>query len=843
VTILAIGVWAAALLLLPGWALWRLVGPRGLPWLLVVAPAFGLSLCLLSLAAWAAYITGVGFDGLRISAVALVALAVIGLAASFVVRRGGSRFPETVPTWTLWAAAAVAVAAVLSALYSGTWMSLTADTFYHLAAIRSVLEHNTALPREVFFSTPVPAPDPTTGAWHSALAVVASLAGADPIDVWRAMTVAAAPMTALAFFALALAVTRNGAAAAIATGLYVVLALGLDFRSAANTNRFGPFLGWLALAFALRYMDTGSRRELAVGAPIAFAASAVHPAQSPFLLATLGCAALAALVIRSDRLKEVALASALVGAATIPLLAVNFLTLAASTPYAAMAQTAPLPLRVAHRPWTWVLPTFWYRTSGIVLGTLFAPLFLRPWRNGDFRAGMLVVLLLAIPLVSLTPLFATSYSNQYLLARVADVLQPLAWIAWAWSMAIAAGSLRGRLVLPAAAVLLVSVSAAAVGFYAGPWQHFSLQPGPIPAFATTRTTDLTVAWKDRLDAVAKLPPHSVILAAPDMGFELSGLTGREVVAVLQSHTPHQIEVRDGARRREDALDFVEGRLSPVAMAGVIEHYGVTDVLVDTDRTDPQAWDLIESAQILTPVAGNSTWRLYRYDPTKLASFLDLTDSVGPEHVLAGRAVFAQMGAGNPVTGTVRLEATGPGGTFSRDLAVNGQTLALPVPLDSPLGTYHLTVATPGGPSRVLGDFTVGRLFQAEDLGGVAPGRAQGWTTQGGPIYHGALAAAATDVGASAEQRTPPLAAGVYCVTATVFDYGTGDANELEVGAKGSAGADVSWAGATAGPRDVTASMTVDEPSDMLVMRVVSRGQPRVVVDQLQLYPRAGGACP
>jgi hypothetical protein len=73
----------------------------------------------------------------------------------------------------------------------------------------------------------------------------------------------------------------------------------------------------------------------------------------------------------------------------------------------------------------------------------------------------------------------------------------------------------------------------------------------------------------------------------------------------------------------------------------------------------------------------------------------------------------------------------------------------------------------------------------------------------------------------------------------VFDYGTGETNSLDVGFDGSTFADVSWAGSAPQPRDVSAPLALGRPSDVLVMRVAARGQPHLVVDQLEIFP---GAC-
>ena len=599
--IVSTSIWTAALLLLPGLAIWRLAGPRDLPAALQLAPAFALSLAVIALIGWSGVVLRAGFNEVKAASIAVIVLAAIGLPISLRFRRAAATV-RMLPGWVLAAAAVLSLVAGLSALYTGPWLSATADTFYHLAAIRAVLQHGTALPQEVFFSTPVSAPDPTSGAWHLALALVSSFSGNDPVTVWRVVNVAVTPLTVLAFFALAIAVTRNAIAALIATVLYTVLALNFDFRDAVYPNRFGLLLAWLAIAFALRYIENGSRRELVVAAAVAFAASAVHPLLSPLLLIVLIGTAAAAIVVRSPSATRFAIAALAVCGAAVPLLIVNLLTLRIPAPYQALAVMSPLLVPIIHHPWPWVWPTFWFGNPGIVLGTAFAILLVRLWRAKEIGAGLLIAALLVVPVAALVPLFAGSRSGQYLLARVAGVLAPLAWIALGWGLALTIPPIRSRsrMAIPAAAAIMVSALAVAPGFYTGTLAQYLLPATSAKSITASRSGDLTVVWRDRLAAISRLPESAVILAEPRMAYELAGLTGREVVAVPLSHTP--VQVRNGAQRRESAVDATQGRLDAFALAGVIEQYGVTDVLVDMDRTDAAAWAQLASAKILSPIA-------------------------------------------------------------------------------------------------------------------------------------------------------------------------------------------------------------------------------------------------
>ena len=845
-TFVWVSFWAVALLLWPGWVVWRWIGPRGLPAMLQIAPAFGLSMAIISALGWIGIVLGIGFSGVKAVVMVVLVLSTVGTALTLRPHHWTKKASdeEIVPRWALWAAVGIALAATVSALYSGPWMSFTADSFYHLAAIRSILAHGTALAQEVFFSTPVSAPDPTSGAWQLALALVAGFSGQDPIAAWRVATVLTAPLAVLAFFTLAWAITRNGLAAVIGTALYVFLSLSFDFRAAAYPNHFGLLLAWLALAFAVRYAGNGLRRELAVAAPIAFAASAVHPALSPFLLTALACGLGAALLIRSPRWRRFAVAAAVVAAAALPLLVVNVLTLSAPAPYASMAQVA-FPLRVVHRPWTWVWPGFWFYNVGTVFGTAFGIMLVRRWLAKELGAGLVLAALAVIPAAAISPFFASSYVGQYTLARVADVIEPLAWLAFGWGLALVIGSARGKLRLPAIAILIGCLLAMAPATVYGPLARV-VPSSSLRSFATSRSTDLTVAWRDRLAALAPLPPSTVILAHPDTAYELGGLTGREVVAVPLTHTPAQVEVKDGPRRRTDTLDALYGRLDSANLAGVLEHYRVTHVLVDLEGENAAALRQLASAQILVQVASGDGWLLYRYDNARLDAFLDLTSATGPHQALAGRAVFGRIEwRGAP--GPARLEAELVGGTqtFSRkvQLAVSppSETWPLPIPLDAPVGRYDLRVVPAGGGSMDVGTFEVGRLYQAEDMGGVVAGDSRGWTVGGGSAYQGGLAASAVNVRSTVQQAILPLAAGSYCVAARVYDDGSTNTNAIDL-SLGDAHAQMAWSGPTPGMRWVRSVVTAGSSAGRLAIAVAQRGQAGVVVDALEIYPLEEGVC-
>jgi hypothetical protein len=399
----------------------------------------------------------------------------------------------------------------------------------------------------------------------------------------------------------------------------------------------------------------------------------------------------------------------------------------------------------------------------------------------------------------------------------------------------------------------MSAVAITPSLYQGPWGRLTRPAGSLSSFANSKSTDLTVRWRDRLAALAALPPGAVILAEPGAAYEVAGLTGREIVAVPYSHTPHAVLIRDAARRREDSLDAVEGRLDSADLAGVLEHYRAAYVMVDTDHTTPEAWAKLASAPILQTVASGSNWRLYRYDPDGLATYADLSTTpgpapdiarsgIGPAVVVSGRAVLVRIDWAAQPSGHVRLTARGvsQSATFGRDISGSG-TFALTVPLDAAVDRYQVNVAAAGQSEVQLGEFSVARLFQGEDLGGIVPGNTSGWTTTMGDQYLGTLAADAVHPGSLAHQSTSPIDAGDYCVAARVSDDGSGRANSIQVALTDS-GTDLSWSGTTRGLKWVTGTLRVDSRSSQLTMRAVQRGQGAIIVDALELYAKPSAGC-
>lgn len=748
---------------------------------------------------------------------------------------------------------AVALTAAVLALWSGTWFSHSADTFYHLAAARTQLLDGTALPHRVFVPE-LAGPDPTSGTWHVVLALLAWLTAHDVASIWAVLTPLAAGLSALGFAALGRAASGSGWVGAVGALAYLIFERRLDLRTAPFPNE----VAWLPLAMALTAMLAHSRwGAYAAIAAWTAAAGGVHLAQygaALALLTALLAVALAVPALRRGRLAAsaaVALLAALTGGALLG--GYRLLTwLGTPTGLGALGIGAPLaqpylsPWSALELGWSLTLadPGVWFRSSALLLAALATLMLLRRAWAGQPGAALLVVGAWLVPAVLLNPLLAplTLERFSYAVAKTATLLRPLPFLGAAWALiALAAPDGAGwrRVAARAVAALVVlfalaqeapRVAATTFG-PADPQQH---------SVAASRDGDLRRRWADLLATLDGLPGRAVILADPETSYALGGLTRHWVVAVPQSHSPAQVEARGGALRRGDALDaFYQG---PERAAEVLERYGVTHV-VAVERFGAA----LGALPFLVRLAAGSTWQLYAYDPSRLSQALDIALTSVGDGVQVG--VLRSL---VPAGGVALVRVVGaPGGArlalrhgtdelAARSLPAGGDAVVgLLVPPDAPVGpaVVHLAAPRPTvGPAVV-----VGREVEAELLAGLSPNRdydyerVPGWASYTMSFFSRQRAATSAQVGSRLRGLLPGLAPGSYRLRLRVYDYGSGRRNVLRVWVGGVA-ADVAWEGSRPGMRWVETPISGIQGADVEI-EVLDVGQGRVVLDALALYPR------
>ncbi len=640
--------------------------------------SFALSIAVISVVGWVCFVAGLGFRTVLWGTLAADAALTLAAASSLARQRraAGSgptgrdtprsdRPGERRRRW--WGAGDCplvplgAFAAVASA-YSGIWLSHTADTFYHLAAIRSLLLFDRALPQEIFFRTPVQFPDPTTGTWHVALALVSALSGGDDVVVWRIATVAASALVTIAFAMFARVLTGSVSAALLGTSLYLTVGNSLDFRSMALPNRVGQVLLWVAVMFVVRHARrtgigmSGWRRrgrsidDLAIAGLLAFGAGAVHMQQTPGLVVLLGAGVLAAAVPQLARSVRRAVPDRTQAA---DFDAMGFRRLASGTLVATLcglsvflykarvfmgpavegsATQIDPAISTVIMPWglPGVSPAFWFTApdSVPVLATVALVAVVARWWHRDAGAALLIGGVLAAPVLGCVPYLSTVFLGPYAILRIAFLMWAVVFVAWGWALemslarCLGARSVPAALHLAAASLTFVLVSQHVIsGEFTKPGGALSTF-GSDPAFRDnvrfSRTHDRTMVWRDGIAAVSALPSDAIVLANPNTSYELAGLTGRGVVAVPPSHYPQQDWRRDGPQRLADVTRAMTAGADDASdLFSALQQYGAGYVLVDRTYDTEQVWRRFSAMPALNMIAEGSSWKLFQSLPERL----------------------------------------------------------------------------------------------------------------------------------------------------------------------------------------------------------------------------------
>ena len=877
-------------LLVPGWCLLSLLNLKGLSPVLAMPASAGIGLSIVSVAAWLAWLSGTGMIG----AAVLTGLASVTLVGGRIAWRkqaaplprwGGDRFFE-------WGATGLAAVATGIAVWTGPWLGQSTDTFYHMAAALRLLQENRALPQDVFFGVTMPYPDATSGTLQVALAWLSLVGGIVP--AWVALTIFGSALLALSFSTFAREATRSTPAALIAASLYFLTSVYLDMRDMGYPDRIGQSLGWLSLAFLLRYTRSSGLlvngphsthspaagwrenwRELVPMCLLGFTAGSVYPGMSPLLvilaMATFGFAALAALKRRDFRsLAPIAIACGAMVLVVLPVLAVRLLAALPAPGIEANLSTYSPRLRViVFHGYPFVDLRAWFGSTPITLATVGTACLLGRARRllleGDAGAALLWGALLFVPAVMATPLVTGSSTEIYALARILVLLGPLLFLPLGWELAALTGlaaKVKARVATPKAAVPLVAgllLVAATINVVAD-----RLVTGTLPiyfghgtrALSTSRQLDLTRAWADRLRALNSAGPGT-ILAALETSYELAGFTGRDVVAVPRGHTPYQDEARDAALRRGDVADALKPSVDPADLLSVLVRYHVTFVMADKVRDGKDTWDWLASQKELTVVAAGKGWTLYRFDAGRIDQALAIPLNGGtamfPSRVIAGRAVFIRIASAGQSGLAQVVASTGTSGpVYQATIAVPGQagatvTVALVFPDSAPVGSYQINVIVPGAQPIKAGRVDVGHAYEAEFFAGAFQNYRRGfnapagWQVVDNVIYHRRQAAANLLVGWVASH---PLAEapGSYCLLLDVYDPGDGRARSISVGLGGNQ-VGTTWSGSVKGVRELEIVASVGTSSHELTYWVPAESRVGAVVDRITLYPtQSGGTC-
>lgn len=161
-------------------------------------------------------------------------------------------------TWPQIALVAFATLCAILACFGGVWLSHTADSFYHLAAVHRQLLTKEVFSHGLFYDYQPTRLNHSVGTWHLVLALFSQLGGIEVTWLWYGLPVIIAPLLVLSFYGFGLHLTGDSRTALLGTILQFVLYDKLDFRASIYPNQSGFILLWVALTFTLLYLQHSS---------------------------------------------------------------------------------------------------------------------------------------------------------------------------------------------------------------------------------------------------------------------------------------------------------------------------------------------------------------------------------------------------------------------------------------------------------------------------------------------------------------------------------------------------------------------------------------------------------
>lgn len=473
-------------------------------------------------------------------------------------------------------ALALGAACLALGVYERTWFHQSADAFYHLAAVRSLLIAGRPMVTDPFYGTGTRVLDPTSGVWHSVLAVWAWFTRVDVIDLWAGLPAIGSAITVVALWLLARRVSRSDLAATVAAAAWFFVSSAADVRWFAYPNRLSLGVAFVTLA-ALTALAADRRWPDAVLAVAAgFATLSMHLAAA-LLVAAAGLLLLAALAIAelvkqngADRDWRSCLGLAATGGAIAVLSAPALLPRVSVVAASAMMQYGKPRLTVLTKlPGGMMIDGSGalMRVGPVVLllaAALAAVILVTALRKGEPSTiaaaafAVLPIVLLLDPPVTTTLLRLSVYMT----SRVALMLPFTMFVGVAWALGKPSPSVPMRL---AAAILAIAVVAAGV-VASWPDIQAAWSPSALLSISKSRKNDIRRTWGEA--AVAGMAAefgrrYPVVAGDPQTAYYLSGVLPAAAVAVPVQHSPLAIEEADGEQRRLDMASLM-GTSAPEA---------------------------------------------------------------------------------------------------------------------------------------------------------------------------------------------------------------------------------------------------------------------------------------
>lgn len=619
------------LLALPGLGLGYLFAARNrLSHAWALAGSFTLSAAWLSIVAIVAFYTGASLTAVTVAYAAAIPVS-LWIAWRFARRM--------TPGVTGWGAPGLVLGLVagVTALWQGPWWYGTPDTYYHLAASRSLLVTGRPLVTDPFFGTASTLPDSTAGMWNTMQAVIAQILGTDVASLYRAFTGMGAATVILAFWLLARQVSKSSTAATLATVAYGGAAWVTDFRAFAYPNKLSISFALLAIALLVSIAEKPRRDTVLATAAAGFVALTVHLASGELtLLAGGGILVILALValgrrhVDDKRMAWRAAGGVLAGlvlmvALSLPTLYPRVAALSGSSVLGEdsfiwagdqLIEGLPLGTRMV-TPGGFDFGGPWLFWATAAIGALMILALVKAAGHRTAAAIPLVLMAHAITVVPPLSTIALDFSS-YMVARMVELLRFSPYVALAWSL----GDLKPAFRWPARVLgMLLLVTAVVTAI---PYVRFTYvqdageeRRGNLYSMDTARELDVRRQWG--FSGIQMLreeagDSYPIVAADPETAYHLAGLVDVAIVASLDTHLPVFIDRDEAAQRKDDMERFYSLDVTPEQRLEILERWDAEYVFVWL--TQPHSTDLmivLREEPALETVIDENSIALFRVD--------------------------------------------------------------------------------------------------------------------------------------------------------------------------------------------------------------------------------------
>ena len=566
---------------------------------------------------------GVGLR-LQTATILFVAASALAWVLGYFLGRGQDKLRTGGPG--LWLGLAVTVVTMIER----PWYGRAVDTFYHLAAVRSLLVTGQAIPTDPIYGVATSAPDPTSGALHTLMAMWSYVSHVDPEVLWVGVTALGASLTVMAFWALARRLSGSDRAATwAALGFWLLVMFG-DGRAFGYPNRLSFALVFSAMTALVELADRGSWPASSLAAIALFAAGAVHLGSALLAIVFAVCLVFWKIVYaiyqhfvhgKVELMPLVWTGGSVIGTLLLmmPLILLRAAPVAASN--LQLSVFYPLRFMSLIGPVGIILPppefggwlVFSFATALVVLIVTHALLHRdRVALAATAVAGIALLVTLNPIVASLLAAFAP-----YSIARLDALLGFTPWIAVAWGVS------RTRHDSPPQVLLLTAVTVTLAVIIGLPFLRTAQTPWPAAyrrgettwwgqSFFSNLRRDLVAPGIDQTRRVFG-NTYPIVAGDPATVYALIASVPARAAAVPRSHSQFSVEAATGMDRRADMLVLLEPETSADDRRSILSRWNATYVALDLSQQDEAAAypGMLAQPQLFEPVVQQREFALLK----------------------------------------------------------------------------------------------------------------------------------------------------------------------------------------------------------------------------------------